>query len=168
MTSPAVTTFPSRPELLTVGPLLALRAAKDPVFYRLKRGTELLDAMLEPVFHQVKAQLRANRVFWISDESLACALLLVARLDETPGTTPLVRKLAGKTVKDPHRYSDLRFAGLIRSDEPAELFQNLQRAIAYCKARVEPFDLVRTVFGWSGDALPSTRKRLIAQFHFFA
>lgn len=155
-------------EGLVVKAMSGLRASKNPVFYRLKRGTELLDAMLEPVFHETKHKLRLHKMFWVTDELLACALLLVARLAEKPGSVPLARRLAGKSIEDTARYSDLRFANLIRSEGADELFQNLQRAVAYSDNKVEPFDLVRTVLSWNDETLPATRKRLMSQFHFFS
>jgi CRISPR type I-E-associated protein CasB/Cse2 len=117
--------------------------------------------MLEPVFHETKAALRANNRF-VSDELLAVALLLLAKLDATPSDVSLARALSIA------EYSEIRFSGLIRCDDASELFTHLQRAVRFCGNRVNPFKLTQTVFGWTENRVAVTRKRMIADFYSFA
>lgn len=160
-TTPDKNTAPYRPEMDVVTAVSALRNAGDASFHRLKRGTELLDAMMEPAFHALKAKLKANRQF-VNDELLACAMLLLARLPENAGNTTFARKLGQ------NEYATIRFTNLIRCEEPADLFTNLHRAVKFCDNRVCPFNLTRTVLGWTELRLPTVRKQLIAEFHGFA
>jgi CRISPR type I-E-associated protein CasB/Cse2 len=99
---------------------------------------------------------------FVQDDLLACALLLVARLSETKNS----RKLGDALNKA--EFSSLRFANLVRCEEPADLFINLQRAVRFCENSVDPFDLVRLVLGWTDAQRDSTRKKLIAQFYAIA
>ncbi|MBC8737220.1 hypothetical protein F6X40_10415 [Paraburkholderia sp. UCT31] len=160
MTNLSVQRTSPRAENTVVGKVSALRQSQDPSFFRLRRGTSLLDAMLEPAFHQIKEELKANQSP-VKDELLALAVLLLARLDEKPSNTRLARALASSTSP----YSAQRFSTLIRCEEPEELFTHLQRAVRYCDNRVCPFDLARIVFGWRESQLPYTRKRLISEFY---
>lgn len=146
------------PETIIVQSIGALKTSRAPGLHRLKRGTELLDAMLEPEFHEVKRSLQAAGHV-VNDELLACALLLLARLAEGKTSKTLPRALAEKG------YSALRFSVLIRGEDPSELFTGLQRAVRYVEGKVCPFALTRTVLGWTEARLPYTRKSLIADFY---
>lgn len=147
-----------RPETIIQRAVGQLRAAGDPQLHRLKRGTELLDAMLEPVFVKTKQQLRAHK-FFVSDDLLAVALLISARLSAEPGNLTLGVQLQRTG------YSEMRFASLVRCEDPAELFTNLQRAVRFCKDKAEPFDLLRLVLGWTENRVDATRKKLVAQYY---
>jgi CRISPR type I-E-associated protein CasB/Cse2 len=160
MTTPEKNATAYRPEREIVTALSALRNAGDAGIHRLKRGTELLDAMMEPSFHAIKAKLQANRQY-VNEDLLACAMLLLARMPENAGNTPFARKL-GKS-----EYSTIRFTNLIRCEDPAELFTHLHRAVKFCDSRVCPFNLTKTVLDWTELRLPSARKRLISEFHGF-
>lgn len=158
MTIPETVSKLFRPELEVVIAMRVMCNSGATGFFRIKRGAELLDAMLEPEFHAIKVKFKANNHF-VTDELLACAMLLVARLSENSGNTPLAKKLGIL------KYSSLRFASLIRCEDYAELFTHLQRAVRFCEGRVCPFNLTQTVLNWTEARRPATRKKLIADFH---
>jgi CRISPR type I-E-associated protein CasB/Cse2 len=161
MTTATQPTDTQRAEQIVVNMMSALRERKDPAFFRLKRGSSVLDALLEPAFHQVRAELRRRNLF-ANESLLAVALLLLARVDNAAGTKSLPRALSDAG------YSEQRFSTLIRCDEPEELFTQLQRALRFCKGKVSPFSLARTALSWTESQLPQTRPRLIAEFYSFS
>lgn len=145
-------------ETLVVRAVSRLKEARDPGFHRLKRGTSLLDAMLEPVFAQTVQRLRAYQYF-VPHENIACALLLQPLV--VGGSAGLGRALANES----HKYSPLRFSQLIAADTPDELFTHLQRALRFVDGKVSPFDIARIALGWTENGADRTRRRLIAQYH---
>jgi CRISPR type I-E-associated protein CasB/Cse2 len=148
------------PEALVVGAVAQVREAMDPQIHRLKRGVAPIDAMLEPVFHKTKAAFKAHD-YWVDDDLLATAILLVARLKD--GVSGAKFSLGGRLAKA--GYSELRFRTLLRTDEADALFTNLQRAVRFCDSRVCPFDLSRAVLGWSEARRDQTRKKLAATYY---
>jgi len=161
MTTSNTPSSTQRAEQVVVSLMSALRERKDPAYFRLKRGSTILDALLEPAFHQVRAELHRRGLF-ATESLLAVALLLVARVDNAAGTKTLPRALSDAG------YSPERFSTLLRCDEPEELFTQLQRALAFCKGKVSPFSLARTALSWTENQLPQTRPRLISEFYSFS
>jgi CRISPR type I-E-associated protein CasB/Cse2 len=139
----------------------ALREAADPGFYRLRRATRAIDAMLEPVFSQLRTELALNDLWQPTDELLAFAVLIVARIPEGARAEPLGQALRNQ----PRRYSDLRFRTLVMAQSPEALFTQLLQAVRYCNYDVSPFNLVDIVLGWTEARVDETRKRLATQFH---
>lgn len=147
-----------RPELLITRAVTHLRATGDSSFFRLKRGTTLLDAMLEPIFHQVKETLHQYDYFWISDEQLACALLLLSVLPEQSNSAFLAQSL-GK-----HKYNQSRFRRLITCDDIADLHIQLLRALRYCKFEVSALNVSKIVIQWNEPTISTIRKQMTADF----
>ena len=143
---------------IVVGAVAALKASRNPGYHRLRRATQLLDAMLEPVFGQTQQLLRAEGYF-IPDANVACALML----------QPLVaggrNKLGIALARGPRQFSPLRLGQLMAADTPQELFTQLQRAVRFVDGKVCPFDTARTALEWTDNGADRVRMRLIGQFH---
>lgn len=146
---------------LVVRAVSALREGRHPSFYRLRRATRVLDAMLEPVFPQLRAELTLRGLWQPSDELLAYALLIVARIPRSTSTKSL-----GEALRSHSRaYSNLRFRTLVTAEAAEELFTQLLRAVQYCGYNVSPFNLVDIVLGWTDARVDETRKRLVMGFY---
>lgn len=152
-----VTDTPITAEGIVVSAVHSLAKSKDASFFRLRRGSELLHAMLEPVFPQVRERLRNADIRWVRDDNLACTLLLLPHV--TKGTAPLAKQLAAKN------YSTLRFQRLVAAEDIPELFTQLQRAVQFLKGDVSAFDLTKLVLDWTEANRDTRRKRLIAQYY---
>lgn len=146
-------------EAIVVGAVSRLRQSGDPAFHRLKRGTRLLDAMLEPVFGQTVQRLRAHGCF-SPEANIACALLL------QPFVSGESKVSLGSALANAKRqFSPLRFGQLIAADSPDELFMQMQRALRFIDGRASAFDVARMALGWTDSGADRMRKRLIAHFH---
>jgi len=156
LAAPAARTEPPRAEQLVLSAYARLAASKSPSVHRLRRGTQLMDAMLEPVFYEVKQQLGAHGHKWVKDENLACALLLAPLLKG--GKASLGRALSKAS------FSELRFRQLLACDSPAELFTAAQRALRQVDGAVSAHDVIRIALSWTEYGADATRKRLLADF----
>lgn len=155
--TPLPTSTPS-PEAIVVNAVSRLRLTRDPGFHRLKRGSQLLDAMLEPVFAQTVRQLRAIKCF-SPEDNIACALLLQPYVGASANSVGAALSSSKRT------FSSIRFAQLVASDTPEELFTNLQRALQFVEGRASAFDVARLALGWTELGADRMRKRLIGDFH---
>lgn len=136
--------------------LAVLRHAKAPSFYRIRRGHDLMDAQLEPVFHKLKAELPR-----CPEDLLALALLLAARAD---GGTTLMEGLALDNSRSQDGANDIRVARFIRNTSPMEVFTHAQRFIAQCKGQVSPYDVAAVALRWHGQGLDALRKNLLSAY----
>lgn len=143
------------PEQIVLAAFTRLQASGSPSLHRLRRGTTLLDAMLEGVFHETKQRLRDQGHGWVPDENLACAFLLAPLVKE--GKSPL-----GKTLSK-NGFSELRFRQLVASETPAELFTALQRALRQVDS-VSPHSVLRIALRWTEYGVDDVRKRLLADY----
>ncbi len=134
----------------------ALRHSKSPGFYRLRRGSSILDAQLEPEFHKLKAQMP-----YCPDGLLAVALLLAARAD---GSQPLMEALSKDNARTRAGAHDSRVARFIRSSDPLEVFTQVQRFIAQCKGQVSPYDVAAITLRWQPLHVDALRKDLLAAY----
>ncbi len=153
--TPAIT-----PQGIVVSVVAALSNRKDPSYFRLRRGSELLEGMLSAGFAHALQKAEQAGFTWMSfrHDNLACALLLAARVDGNhQQTLGAALQAAG--------FSELRFAQLLAADTPAEVFQHLQRALRFTGGRVSAYDVARTALDWTPQGADQVRKRLICQFH---
>lgn len=154
-----VTTPPASAEQLVLNAYNRLVLSKDPGVHRLRRGTCLLDAMLEPVFHKAKQSLHGAGMFFVPDDNLACALMLLPLLKTSK------ESLGTALQNGKHPFSTMRFNQLLAVDAVEELFTHLQRALRFVEGRVSAHDVLRVVFGWSEHRVDATRKRLLSQYY---
>jgi CRISPR type I-E-associated protein CasB/Cse2 len=146
---------------LVVRAVGTLREAKSPSFFRLRRAARPLDAMLEPVFPRLRAELSLHGLWQPPDELLACALLALARVRARPDAKPL-----GEALRSQARpYSDLRFRTLVTAEGAEELLTQVLRAMQYCNYNVNPFNLADVILGWTENRVDETRKKLVMHFH---
>lgn len=146
-------------EQLVLNAYQRLVLSKDPGIHRLRRGTCLMDAMLEPTFHRAKQSLHAAGMFFVSDDNLACALMLL------PLLKPNKDSLGTALKNGKHPFSPMRFNQMLAVDSQEELFKHLQRALRFVEGRVSAYDLLRVVFGWTEHHVDATRKRLLSQYY---
>lgn len=149
----------TKPESIVVSAVSRLRESRDPSLHRLKRGTCLMDAMLEPVFSQALQRLAATG-HHVPHDNLACALLLQPLMSGS-SILPLGKALANSST----RFSNLRFSQLIAAQTPDELFTHLQRALRLLDGKANPFDVARIALEWTEHGADRVRKRLIANFY---
>lgn len=143
-------------EQIVLSAYARLVASNNAGVHRLRRGTQLVDAMLEPVFYDVKQRLAAQGHKWVKDENLACALLLAPLLKK--GNLPLGAALAKAD------FSSLRFNQLLACNDPAELFTALQRALRQIEGAASSHDVIRVTLSWTEYGADATRKRLLAKY----
>lgn len=144
-------------ETIVLRAFRALELSKSPELHRLRRGTSLLDAMMEPVFHQTKQRLQVAGHRWVHDDNLACALLLL----------PLVKTGSGRVGASLSRggFSNLRFNQLLATETPDDLFLALQRALRFIEGQVSPFDVLHTALNWTESHKDRIRKQMLADYH---
>jgi hypothetical protein len=143
-------------EQIVLSAYARLVAAKNPGVHRLRRGTQLVDAMLEPLFYDIKQRLAAQGHKWVKDENLGCALLLAPLLKK--GSLPLGAALAKA------KFSSLRFNQLLACNDPAELFTAMQRALRQIDGAASSHDVLRIALSWTEYGADATRKRLLAKY----
>lgn len=133
-----------------------LRLSKDPQFYKLARGKEVLDALLLPVFHQLQNKLREKNL-WVTEDQLAFSLLLLARI-RTPMEGSFCSALAHK------KCNEVRFSRWIRSASLPDLFRGTVRMLALCENKASPAELADIVCSWTGTTRDRMRVSLTRQF----
>lgn len=155
---PAKAETPSK-GLIIVRAMNALRASKSPSFYRLRRGNSLMDAMLEPIFPQLRRELAGAGYRYVRDDNLACALLLLAQLRDTTTTEKVAAALGNS------QYSLMRFQQLMASSNPDALHRSMRRALQFLKLQANPFDLVDIALDWTPNSIDLRRKKMVAHYH---
>lgn len=133
-----------------------LQHQKSPSFYRLQRGRDLLDALLEPVFYELKAKLPT-----CPDDLLAVALLLASR---ATGNASLMKALAADNLSRSPRANDTRVARFVKSSRPEEVFTQIHRFLMQCKGAVSPFDVAAVVLRWRPSMIEGLRKDLLSDY----
>lgn len=139
-----------------VAAVLALQHQKSSSVYRLRRGSTLLGAHLEPVFHELKAKLPT-----CPDDALAAALLLAAR---ATGKRSLMAAMAKDNEARRPKANDTRIARFIRCNAPAELFIHIHRFLQQCKGAASPYDVAAIALRWRPSLVDAARKDLLSAY----
>ena len=111
---------------------------------RLRRCTTLDEVLLQPAFYRLCQPLPRLEKFALEGLALIAGLLALVK---TQVDSPLPELLANKGADKPV-FSELRFQRLLASDDPADFFKLMRRAIVQGGEKANPVLLADDILHW--------------------